>query len=319
MPDHTSSHVPSRTLKTCQVVCPQTWVSDTMSATIAQNKQTTWKITACNGLTPIADLGRSDSLWISPGLLIAHEHWLTACGQKTLNLPAPSPYWLSQLFHNAPELTRRVVMTVTSQEINSWKQLPDAVGNQPWTQLAQGRVSAFQAARRSLPQLQDSLKQAPANSLIQLSEDLDDISEEWRIVIANGHSVAVSGYCIHQPVGSQHVLSVFDGAQFSSVNRAVAIQTAERAAAISGLQYATLDIAFIKINGTDEPTVLEINPLWCSAAYDYGTKGMEQFLNALADSQNTTGASRTESTWQPDPWMVQEFCHRYDSYKPDHI
>lgn len=314
---HNNHVMIDRQTKVFQVVSPQTWVGQTITDSLAQaNQPSIWEIRSYNGLAPVEHIGQADGLWIAPGLLIAHQSWLQTQGRQPLHLPAPSPYWLSQLASSAPTLAGRQVCVAPVSEIASWKHLPEEVGNQPWSQLAQGRVTAFRAARRNLEQLQKDVSHAPADSLIQLSSQVESITEEWRVVVAGGLPVATSGYCVHQPAGNQQVTSIFDGALFLDTNRSKVEEVALQVAQITGLQNATLDLAFTEEHRKGQPIVLECNPLWCSAAYDYGATGMEAFVSAVSSSQHTA-TTLNEHNWQPDPWMVQEFAHRYASFLND--
>ncbi|BDR52355.1 hypothetical protein KIM372_02620 [Bombiscardovia nodaiensis] len=331
--------------KTCQVVSHESWISDTILQALAGNQQTPespespespatrpetdWQLETSSGLAPLPSLGSADALWIAPGLLIAHNAWLRAQGLEPIRLPAPSPNWLADLAQGAPELARRAVVVASTQEIRSWGQMPAGLGERPWSQLAQGRVSAFRAARRPLAQLQADLASAPADSLIQVSGQVDGISEEWRVVVSQGQPAAASGYCIHSPAGSQQILSVFDGATFDPIHREQALAAASQAARTTGLNFGAVDLAFVEAGpgaaASEGPVVLEANPLWCAAPYDYGRQGMRNFLQALKASeaglvgvdQSTSAAGAgggAEGLYRQDTWMVAEFSRRYAGY-----
>ncbi|RBP99493.1 ATP-grasp domain-containing protein [Bifidobacterium xylocopae] len=271
------------------------------------------------------DLERSDAFWIAPGLLIASNTWLKAQDLPTLSPPSPSPHWLERLAQSAPELSGRPVLTATAETIREWTAWPAPLGERPWSQLAQGRVTAFRAARRTLTQLRNDLASAPSDSLIQLSGQVNGIGEEWRVVLSDGQPVAASGYCIHSPAGSQRILSVFDGARFDPANRPAVMAAARRAAQATGLHYATIDLAFVPAGAPQpladqrpqawSPVVMEADPLWCAAPYDYGPAGTAAFLDALAESESAP-ADATDPPYAPDPWMVREFSRRYAAFLP---
>ncbi|BDR55241.1 hypothetical protein KIMH_13520 [Bombiscardovia apis] len=338
----TSAESATGAARVCQVVSHERWISSTIihelnAPASAQIQGPTWLIRSADGLAPEPDLEAADALWIAPGLLIAHNAWLRALGREPLHLPAPSPRWLANLAAIAPELTGRAVVTAQAHEIRSWEHFPAELGTQssPWSQLARGRVSTFRAARRSLGALQADLAAAPADSLIQISGQVDKISEEWRVIVSSSEPVAASGYCIHSPAGSQQILSVFDGAHFDPAHRERALDAARQAARITGLDSASIDLAFTS-TGTDSdsgfsadsssagsstggPIVLEVNPLWCAAPYEYGPEGMARFLEAIRKSEacareQPEALSRAEGIFHPDPWMESEFSRRYAAF-----
>ena len=211
--------------------------------------------------------------------------------------------WLDGLDQS---LTGRRILTVTAATILAWHLLPSGLGQRPWSQLAAGRVSGLPAARRTLEDLQGNLRTAPPQSLIRIQAHLPDVHEEWRVIVDRGRIAASSGYCLHEGEGSRAITTVFDGAVFDSRHRRIAEDCALQAAKGQSPAPISVDLAFLR--GSDRPLVLEGNPVWCAAPYNYGSQGMVSFLKAIA-------ACRTDpaNPYQPDPWMLREFGGRFRS------
>ncbi|AKV55861.1 ATP-grasp domain-containing protein [Bifidobacterium actinocoloniiforme] len=304
-----TTEFPPNKAKVCQVVANENWISEIISQTLDQAGGAAWSLRAQNGLAPPDGLSQADALWIAPALLIASNAWLTAWGSEPLRLPSPRATWLAELAQVAPELAGRRIVAAPAKRILGWRSLPSGLGDRPWSQLAQGRVLAFRAAQRSLPELQASLATAPPDSLIQLSSHIPDISEEWRVLLDAGRPIAASGYCLHDPAGGRRIVSVFDGAHFDPARRAAALQAAQAAASAGGLTSGAIDLAFTQ---SGPPIILEANPLWCAAPYAYGPQGMAAYLDALQSSQ----ADPREPPYAPDPWMRRSFSRRYAAFHP---
>ncbi|WP_339350512.1 hypothetical protein [Bifidobacterium indicum] len=321
---------------TCHVVSHDRWIAQTMLQALPSD--TTWNLVWHDGLAPTPDLDQGDALWIDPGLLIARNAWLESLGHPPLELMAPPADWLTLL---DKDLLGRDVMVSRVGEIRLWREPPDSLGIDPWSQVAGGRVPEFRAARRSLDQLQGDLAPAPDDSLIQISRHVDGIDQEWRVVVLDGRAVASSGYCRHAGPEGRDIITVFDGATFDQSLRTSAERTAVIAADRGGIDAVCLDLAFLNptapgaIHGRMHPIVLEANPAWCCSPYDYGQDGMEGFLaaiargrapglNGVAPSMQAPSASdgRMEppgpdsrmAPYRPDSWMVSQFRNRYRSY-----
>jgi hypothetical protein len=307
-----------------------------------------WRIIHDNGLAPVTDLANSDAVWISPEALIALNAWAAERRKSLLHLATPPNDWLSRL---DARLTGRTVFSVPAGEIRVWTTLPKALGQRPWSQLSQGRVPEFRAARRNLPQLQQALANAPDDSSITLSGHIPAIHEEWCIIIDNGSAVAASGYCVHKSVGqlgtSDHldatetpemfaghnrtesfdiqethdIITVFDGAHFHKAYREQAIAAATAAAQSSGLLQASVIVAF----AANRPYIIEADPLWCTAPYPFESdRETKAFLTAIANCRfnendrngaNTQGkVLPTNEFYQPDPWMQLHNRRRYAGF-----
>ena len=256
-----------------------------------------------HGFGPIQEVGVKEAIWITPGLLIAQNVWLASHGRPSLVLSSPPTLWLDELDQS---LTGRRILTVTAETILTWRRLPSGLGQRPWSQLAAGRVSGLPAARRTLADLQHDLRTAPAQSLIRIQTHLPDIHEEWRVIIDKDRIAASSGYCLHEGENSRTITTVFDGAVFNPRHQRIAEDCALQAAKGQSPAPISVDLAFRR--GSDQPLVLEGNPVWCAAPYAYGSQGMISFLKAVA-------ACRTNPVdpYQPDPWMLREFGGRFRS------
>ena len=256
-----------------------------------------------HGFGPVREVGVKETIWITPGLLIAQNAWLASQGRPPWILSAPPTMWLDELDQS---LTERRILTVTAATILTWRRLPSGLGQRPWSQLAAGRVSGLPAARRTLEGLQNDLRTAPAQSLIRIQTHLPSIHEEWRVIIDRDRIAASSGYCLHEDEGSRAITTVFDGAIFDPRHRTIAENCALQAAKGRSLAPISVDLAFLR--GSDRPLVLEGNPVWCAAPYAYGPQGMVSFLKAVA-----TCRTDPVDPYQPDPWMLREFGGRFRS------
>ncbi len=256
-----------------------------------------------HGFGPVRGVGAKEAIWITPGLLIAQNAWLASQGRPSWALSAPPTMWLDGLDQS---LTGRRILTVTAATILAWHLLPSGLGQHPWSQLAAGRVSGLPAARRTLVDLQRNLRTAPPQSLIRIQTHLPNIHEEWRVIIDRDRIAASSGYCLHEGEDSRVITTVFDGAVFDPRHRTIAEDCALQAAKGRSPAPISVDLAFLR--GSDRPLVLEGNPVWCAAPYNYGSQGMVSFLKAVA-------ACRTDpaNPYRPDPWMLREFGGRFRS------
>lgn len=278
-----------------------------------------WVFSWHRGLAPTPNLGTGKALWIDPGLLIAQNAWLKSTDQQPLSLMAPPADWLTHLDRT---LSGRTVLIARVEEIRAWLHMPRELGNRPWSQVSGGRPPGFPAARRNLAQLQDDLTQAPSDSMIQISTHLDGIDQEWRVVILNGRACASGGYCLHSGTDGRRITTIFDGAIFNQDLRKPAEEVSILAARQAGLEAVCMDLAFLSSpEGTSRPIILEANPAWCSSPYDYGHGGMRGFLEAVAWGLTHPPGSCTPcltgfqmEPYDPDPWMVRSFNHRYLSY-----
>ncbi|MEE8725091.1 MAG: hypothetical protein SOI15_03355 [Bifidobacterium crudilactis] len=191
-------------------------------------------------------------------------------------------------------------------------------GCAPWSQLVNGRVPDFPAAQRDLPVLQRALAHAPADARILVSTHVPDIAEEWMVVVHCGHAIAAQGYCIHQPVGSRNIISVFDGAAFTEGNIEHAIQLAEAGAKRLNIDSVVMNIAF---RSDSMALVLEALPTWCTPLYAYPAQATGQLLQAIADcslpdefngAEASVGGDETDSrVFQADSWMKRCYASRF--------
>lgn len=287
--------------------------------------------TGGSGTGPIDD---RDALWIAPDLLVRCNAGRRRAGLAPWRFTAPTPRWMADLPH---ELAGRTVLVVQVEELRQWGRFPDGLGERPWSQLCDGRVSGFNAARRDITELQRALSAAPGDSTIMVSGNLAGISEEWTVTIRHGRVVASCGYCRHLPPDSHHIVTIFDdtavaGTTFHTGYRAKAERLAELAAAAAGPISASLLVAF---RTPDDPgVVLEAEPVWCSAPYPVGARMMTAVIDTIAEARiidddastgttpvidgipvatggmDAAGEHDNEHEFKPDPWMVRRLMER---------
>ena len=291
------------------VVSPLAWVGEQMAAEatrvtslrsesvldasthVSGQRSAPWTIKVHNGLSPLLDLDDcDDALWISPGLLIALNTWRQAVGKATIALGSPPADWSSRLSRS---LLRRTLLVTTARQILGWRTMPAALGERPWSRIANGRVDEFPAARRDIETLQSALAEAPEDSHIELSSHVQDVTDEWSILVDNGVPVASSPYCVHRPAGSRTITTVFDvespdpphrdntatlgGTRrewrdlFDERHREASIETAKRAVQAAGIDCASVLVAWCAHDR--RPFILEIDPVWCSTPYPYRPLG----------------------------------------------
>lgn len=293
-----------------------------------------WRIVRHSALEPVQDFANDDAVWIAPEILVALNAWRERQGLFPLAFRAPSPRWPDLL---PGDVAGRSVLIAAVAEIRTWSAFPHDLGAQPWSQLCNGRVAGFNAARRDLDALRTAIGDAPAHSTIMLSEHVPGISEEWNVFVHHGVAAAASPYCLHTPPDSHTIITVFDlpedspcaasarhSQRFHRRCRALASQAAERAAAATGTDDASMIVAFRAEN--DSPIVLEIDPVWCSAPYPYDVRGMLAFMDAIAEARVRPSAQRSaagsalgqrqenDTVFEPDPWMAAQHANRYGRY-----
>ncbi|WEV47286.1 hypothetical protein OZX62_03120 [Bifidobacterium sp. ESL0690] len=308
----------------------------TASATRAQsgNLFDNWTATYDYGFEPAREITNTTAVWITADLLIANNAWRIRHGLSPLLFDAPAPDWIARL---PRKLTQRNVVIVSVSEIRAWNELPEGLGERPWSQLSRGRVPEFRAARRNLGELQHDLSQAPENSLITINTHIDRIREEWCVIVSGGKAAASSGYCVHRSgdEDSHDILTVFDGARFHDSYRAAAESAATQAAQASHLDNASIIVGFrdfienkmpLPPSAVPQPVIIEADPVWCTTPYPFQTPDeINAFLQAIADCRITqsddgtfkkrNGQSVPESDiYVPDPWMVSHAEHQYDRF-----
>jgi hypothetical protein len=332
----------------CTIVCQQDWIWDAFTAPSDAGMtpsngapaepsgamRNPRKLRRSLGLWPIDDLRNGDALWAPPAFLIAQNARMRSRGLDPMLMLAPPQRWPGIL---GMSLMGRTAITARASTILQWKSYREAgiperdphrdsvnAGARPWSQLANGRVDTFPAAQRSLEDLQSALAQAPADSLILVSEHVADITEEWMVAVHDGHAIASSGYCVHDPSDSRSVLSVFDGARFANEHRMPAEELAVRAASRMTVRSTVLNIAF---RMDSSALVLEALPMWCTPPYAYSRSQTDQLLMSISGCSLRVPASTARSAhglvthdnlpveeshlYRPDPWMEERFGARF--------
>lgn len=212
----------------------------------------TWDFNHDNGLAPSRDLDDGDPVWITPNLLIALNAFRAAGNEEPIALEAPSNGWMGRL---PADLLGRASMTTSVADILTWTHIPAGLGAEPWSQLDQGRVPEFRAARRDLATLRHDLAGAPADSAITVSAHIPGIIEEWCVIVHDGEAVASCGYCVHLDADDGHgIATIFDGATFHEEYKGLVERTAERAARLGGLGNASVIVGFVPAAAKNECT-----------------------------------------------------------------
>ncbi|WEV68908.1 hypothetical protein OZX73_06400 [Bifidobacterium sp. ESL0775] len=271
-----------------------------------------WNLACDYGFEPTQDIADNDAVWIAPDLLIALNAWRKRHDLAPLLFEAPPADWLSSL---PIGLTGRKAVSATVSHIRSWTAFPEGLGERPWSQLGNGRVPEFRAARRTLAELQGDLRDAPDDSLISVNAHIPAIAEEWCVIIRDGVAAASCGYCVHPSLNpeSHDILTVFDGARFHETYRAIAEAKASAAAQSSHLGNASIIVGFqdteawrtpdkrntptitervsdLSLFRTSSPSpaafILEVDPVWCTTPYPFRTvEENRSFLETIADSR----------------------------------
>lgn len=294
----------------------------------------TWNLAGDNALTggdangdgdgPSAAgrIGEHDALWIAPDLIVRCNAVRMRNGLAPWRFMAPARQWMANL---PTELSGRSIVVTQVDELRCWRRFPGALGERPWSQLCDGRVSGFNAARRDITELHHALSAAPGDSTIMVSGHLAGISEEWNVTMRRGRAVASCGYCLHLPPDSHRIVTVFDEsakALFHARYRARAEHLAERAAAAAGPISASLLIAFR--TPSDPGAILEAEPVWCATPYPVGAHDMAAVIDTIAETRiigGTALAARkaagaaddavdhgAEHEFRADPWMARRWA-----------
>jgi hypothetical protein len=199
--------------KTLHVISPLGWIAeafaipqDSAAADCAAGHILGWRIVQHSALEPARDLA-DDAIWIAPEALVSLNAWRERQDLEPLMFRAPRPDWPDLL---PSDLSGRSMLIGTVAEIAAWHEFPAGLGPQPWSQLCNGRVAGFNAARRDLDAVQSVVSDAPAESNIMLSEHMPGISEEWNVLVRHGVAAAASPYCLHTPPDSHAIVTVFD-------------------------------------------------------------------------------------------------------------
>ncbi len=331
-PDITTSSVTESrsTPRTLHVISTMPWIADSFAEALAPridggeeraDRNDAWRVVRHELWRPAADMVSAidddpdAALWIAPAALVALNFWRRQHGLRPWNMRSPGPRWMERL---PMRITGRRMINVTARELRGWSVYPDELGDRPWSQLCDGRVEGFNAARRDIATLHTDLRQAPDDTLLTLHNHLTGISEEWNVVVHRGEAVASSGYCLHRPPESHRIVTIFDmdtarryshridpqeaaddsrgtgiGAMrdvdasgFHESYRRPAERIAQEACARGGLDEASVLVAF---RSADEAAVvLEATAVWCSTPYPYSRPQMLAVLEAMAVSRCST-------------------------------
>jgi hypothetical protein len=312
------------------ISCHQEWIWNAFAeahvafiTTKSRDRACEWSLSRHIDLWPLDDVRCGDALWCTPDFLTAQNARMSSHGLTPLRMLTPQKDWPTRL---GRELLGRSAVESTVGAVLNWGSYDDSGladstapgGCAPWSQLVNGRVPDFPAAQRDLPVLQQALAHAPADSHILVSTHVPDIAEEWMVVVHRGCAIAAQGYCIHQPVGSRNIISVFDGAAFTEDNIEHAMQLAEAGAKRLDIDSVVMNIAF---RSDSRALVLEALPTWCTPLYAYPAQATGQLLQAIADcslpdefnpAESSAGGDETDSqVFQPDSWMKRCYASRF--------
>ena len=348
----------SSAIKRLHVIGPPSWVVEEFRHGLERGsggrnhpgRDDSWHISAHDGLSPVIDLTDGDGLWSSPGSLIALGDWRRRAGLPRPRVKAPPADVMARLPYS---LTRHHIVVAHARDIlsgqaftgspsPSWT-FPDDLEQRPWSRVASGRVGGFRAARRTATDLRTALSESPGESLIEISENVEGLVEEWCAIVdpADAAVLACCGTCVHRRAGGADIITVFDGARFEASHRAAVMATASTIGATlrailrpppsqtpigtslrgsqgSGVDTATspppVSLLLAFRGGSPEPVVLEIDPVWCTTPYPFGPKGMNAFADAIRRCRVDASSSAEPFEWIPDPWMTREFARRYRGF-----
>ncbi|MFT8704672.1 hypothetical protein [Bifidobacterium aquikefiricola] len=211
-------------LRTFHIVADLQWLWDSFQSG-ARLLSGQWDFRHDLGLWPIPHLGIDEPLWIDPAALVANNAWRQQRGLDPIAMLTPPDQWLGGL---SPDLLGRSVRYLSVAEILAMDDFDERLGERPWSQPVEGRISGFRAARRTLAQLKHDLRgessdrtsfaeahmgskgmssqsmvsqratsPAPPDAMLMVQSHLPSITEEWMVAIAGGKAFAASPYCIH--------------------------------------------------------------------------------------------------------------------------
>ncbi|MFT8357325.1 MAG: hypothetical protein ABF780_07265 [Bifidobacterium aquikefiri] len=311
---------------TFHIVADLQWIWDSFQGG-AEQLSAQWQFKHDLGLWPIPHLDDKDALWIDPASLVANNAWLERQGQPPITLLAPPQDWiggLSRLF-----LGREVVLRSVA-EILDMDEFGDELGDRPWSQPNEGRISGFRAARRTLSQLKHDLRgntdhqsprdsalasadptsPAPLDSVLMLHGHLDGITEEWMVAALDGKAFAASPYCIHcgnpsrGSTDSEEIVTIFDlrdhscseDIHFDERHHQEALGIVADALEQTHASNDFAGMLNIAFRDKKPPAILEISPLWCSGPYGFSAQELAMILKAIASSRIPPSASGQEGS-----------------------
>lgn len=290
------------------IVTDLQWIWDIFQAG-ASRLADHWQFKHDLGLWPIPHLDAHDAVWIEPASLVAHNALFELHGQEPIALLTPRELLLESFNR---QFLGRTVMSCSVEDIRVMNHYPNNVGNNPWSQPAEGRISGFRAARRSLEQLQSDLLQAPQESLILLQQHVPEITEEWMVPVASGDVFAASPYCIHieentNATHAEAIVTIFDIAakrndsptpigvannreydghmRFDCAHGAEAMRLTHAALMMSEISDKVTAMVNVAFRREQPPIILEISPIWCSSPYGLSACDQARMLQAVAASR----------------------------------
>lgn len=202
------------------------------------------------------------------------------------NLVAPGARWLCSL---SESITGRAVFASTVSELQE-RPADQFVFIKP----AEAKIEGFEAGWRTFADTIDICKEVhiPDNSMVQWTDTLMDLDNEYRFYILDG--VALTG--------SQYLTSgitYYDGALDEKFDQAKAFVDH----ALSLIQHQpeayTLDVGWNKI--TESWVVIEGNPAWCSGLY-----GCDPSLALKVIERSCNPTQTEEFIWVPDAFLIQK-------------
>lgn len=202
------------------------------------------------------------------------------------NLIAPGSEWLC----NLPEsITGRSVFSSTVSELHK-----HPVDRHVFIKPAEAKIEGFEAAWRTFGQTTEICDELniPENSMVQWTDTLMDLDNEYRFYILDGKVQA----------GSQYLtggITYYDGAADEKNHEAR--KFAEYALDIIENQPEayTLDVGWNKASSSW--VVIEGNPAWCSGLY-----GCDPYLALETIERSCNPTIPNDFLWVPDAFLVQK-------------
>lgn len=269
-------------IPTFQIVTQTSWMRNDMAAAGIELKHS-WGI-------EIPSFSPNDIWWMPQGFAIEMSRALEASGLPCINFTAPGPYLLSE---TPAKLTGRTVTTLTVAEA---KQNP----TDGWWKMAEAKNEEFPSEWRTVAQLLGDIEELglPDSSVLQVSDRILPIKEEYRSYVVDGKAVTTSIYLQHSGNGSQ--VTVYDGAKANEqILRSVSQFVTTAMVNMTLPRSLTVDTAVL---ADGSMVILEYNPTWCSAWYDCD-------LSIVVDAIKVSFEDKSWS-YSPDAYMMMKANRR---------
>lgn len=264
-------------MKTLTVCSITNWIPEDFKNGLNPDE---WNVVADKGLyLPISEHNDSNVWWMPT----EHAVKLAHSGFK-IPFTSPGSQWLSTI----PEsLTRRKIITQPYSDIST---LPN---KEIWVKPAEFKHQSFFAGLYTKEELEEF--SLPGDSMIQWTETILDIEEEYRFFVLAGEVIGGSVYLANG-------ITYYDGAL--GIKLPDAYTYASNAVKEIGSNQPNayvLDIAYDK--QLKDFLVLEGNPAFSSAIYGVEPKSIIDALYACSHPNK----DELKWLWKPDPYLIKKF------------